>query len=494
MAYVRARGNQLVIAHGERAPGTKNVQQRILATIYSRPEALAILGRGGNADSTHRFRSLLQYRYADLQFDWKKLDKAIAANLDVLPEDYPYESGRLRGRFRDDLCSFLRQLAITDPQELSTSAELIRDHRHELAYLAELIAWRLRTCDHPASEWTADDRFGWRFATRGYGRGAPPEIEEGAVAFYERGEHDRAIAVFQLLIDAFPDYAEGHNYLGLIALAQDDLTSAIEHFETTTKIGRRLFPARMAKKRYWSDLETRPYMRGLRNLALTLNRTGRYDEAERVCVRLADECGDDITVAYYRADLALNRGQWATAIELASRLVEVYPECNFTVALAAFELDRHGRILPAFLHAASNYPRAARMVLGVSRQPEPSSYYDIRDHNCGVSLRQNLHAYLAQRSPRTRRYFRSLLEDPRVSRALDDVLAARVRRDQQHARGEREAFDHLHRVQSSAYAAELAESLVDLVPRTGLTRRPARAARRSRPSGSRSTVRARGPG
>lgn len=42
MPYVRVRGNQLAIVHGERAPGTQNVQQRILATIYSKPEALAI--------------------------------------------------------------------------------------------------------------------------------------------------------------------------------------------------------------------------------------------------------------------------------------------------------------------------------------------------------------------------------------------------------------------------------------------------------------------
>jgi hypothetical protein len=56
----------------------------------------------------------------------------------------------------------------------------------------------------------ADDRFGWRFATRGYGRGVPPEIEQQAAGFYEREDHDRAAAVFRLLIDAFPDYADGH--------------------------------------------------------------------------------------------------------------------------------------------------------------------------------------------------------------------------------------------------------------------------------------------
>lgn len=465
MPYVRVRGNQLVIVHGERAAGTRNVQQRILATIYSKPEALAILGRGGDPDSARRFRSLLEHRHDDLSFDWKKLDRAIAANLHALPDAFAYETARQRGQFRSDLGAFLHQLAITDPQELATSATLIQGHRHELAYLAELIAWRLKTCDRPESEWTADDRFGWRFATRGYGRHVPPDTEEHAAGYYNRGEHERARAIFQLLAEAFPDDAESHNYLGLIALATGDLDGAIRHFEATVEIGRRQFPKKIAKRRYWRDLETRPYMRGLRNLALTFNQVSRFEDAERICARLDGECGDDVTADYHRAGIALNRGRWDDAIAAASRLVDLYPDCNFVVAFAAFELDRYDRILPAFLHAAANYPRAARMLLGTPMRGTPRLAEDIRDHNCGVSLGQNLHAYLAGRSPRARRFFKSLLADPRISRYLDDVLAARVR-DQQQSRapGDREAFDYLHRTRSPEHAAATARDLDDLLP------------------------------
>ena len=58
MAYVRHRGNQLAIVHGEREPGNGRVSQRILFTLYSRPEALEVLGRGANG-GTERFRQLL---------------------------------------------------------------------------------------------------------------------------------------------------------------------------------------------------------------------------------------------------------------------------------------------------------------------------------------------------------------------------------------------------------------------------------------------------
>ena len=48
MAYVRRRGNQLAIVHGERQQGTGKVNQRILFTLYSKAEALEVLGRGAN--------------------------------------------------------------------------------------------------------------------------------------------------------------------------------------------------------------------------------------------------------------------------------------------------------------------------------------------------------------------------------------------------------------------------------------------------------------
>ncbi len=71
------------------------------------------------------------------------------------------------------------------------------------------------------------------------------DAEEHAAGFYERGE-----AVFRLLADCFDGYAEGYNYLGLIALQRDKLEEAIGHFQKTIELGRKLFPKRIGKKRY----------------------------------------------------------------------------------------------------------------------------------------------------------------------------------------------------------------------------------------------------
>ena len=63
--------------------------------------------------------------------------------------------------------------------------------------------------------------------------------------------------------------ADGYNTRGLVAYDQRKLADAVALFEKTIEVGRTLFPRRFARKRYWKDLETRPYIRGLRNLALT---------------------------------------------------------------------------------------------------------------------------------------------------------------------------------------------------------------------------------
>jgi tetratricopeptide (TPR) repeat protein len=138
-------------------------------------------------------------------------------------------------------------------------------------------------------------RFSWRFALQG--RRVPPDTEEQAAGFYERGEYEKADAIFRLLIDCFPSYAEGHNYLGLIAYEQRHLEQAIEHFEKTAELGRKLFPARIGKKRFWSDHSTRPYMRGLRNLTLALNGAARTLCGRRTAAAKSNDEAEDHNTA-----------------------------------------------------------------------------------------------------------------------------------------------------------------------------------------------------
>lgn len=459
MPYVRTRGNQLAIVHGEREPGSGKVQQRILFTVYSKAEAREILGRGSSGGRS-RFQSLLQEQFPELEFNWRKIGGDIEKNLAALPEQYEYDGARLEHRFRKDLCAFTRQLIQADPQELLPAAHVIQQHRHELEYLADLIHWRLKLRDQKPTEWNADNPFYWRFALQG--RDVPPDTEEHAAGFYERQEYEKAEAIFRLLIDCYGEYADGYNYLGLIAYQQRKLDQAISHFEKTIELGRRLFPARIAKKRFWSDLHTRPYMRGLRNLTMALNEAARFDEALKLCDRLVDECGDDYTAAHYRANVFLNTGKWQSAAQAAQGAGgEMSPAEGFLEAFALFELGRTADVLPAFLRAALRYPRAARMLVGL-RTPKPKSSKEADDHNTGVDMLRSLHAYLKTQSRRSRKFFNSVVHDARVVRLLDESIST-VRRWHEDRSSDRTAFDRMKLIHSREFALSESNKLRDLV-------------------------------
>lgn len=458
MAYVRRKGNQLAIVHGERDSLTGKVEQRVLFTLYSKAEALEAIGRGsGGKQGACRFQDLLENEYPGFRLNWGKIRQGIENNISHLPDLYQYRPARLMGQFREDLLCFARQLILADPQNLESSARVIATHRYELEFLNELIRWRLEHNDQEKSEWNTDNPFYWRFALRG--RNVPPETEETAAGYFNRGEYQKAEAVFQMLVEAFDDYAEGYNYLGLIALDQDRLDEASGHFRKTMEVGRRLFPKRLAKKHYWQQLATRPYMRGLRNLALTLNRAGEYIEALDACEKLERECGDDATAAWYRAAIYLNTGRWEIALESSENLVRgMSPDAGFIAGCAAIELGERERAIGLLLHGALHNPRAARMLAG-TRTGEPANRHEARNHNAGVDLRQNLHGYLANRGATAKRFFRQFVQHPAVISLLDEMDTVTGRWHKQHQGGGREDFDRLNEMQSTGFIKAQADQI-----------------------------------
>lgn len=455
MAYVRKHGNQLTIVHGGRDPETQKVEQEILFTIYSQREARAILGKGAEADEG-RFRFLLEDQYSDITISWDKIYSGIEKQIDHLPENHEYQQERLLGRFGEDLMAFSKQLMLADPQHLQCSGDLIRLHRYELEFLSRLIEWRLELCDQDENEWNRDNPFFWRFSMQG--RQVPVGTEEMVTGYYERGELERADALFRLLVNCFDNYADGYNYRGLIAYEQDDLQSAEAFFKKTIEVGRKLFPKRIAKSRYWSDHITRPYIRGLRNLALTLNERGRYDEALALADRLEEECDDDLSAASLRAAVFLNTTRWKEAETAAAHSHNIFPGESFIAGFAAFEQGRVHDARSYFLHGALNYPRSARM-LTKTRTRKVNGWDDARDHNNGVSLARSLHDFLARQSRSSKRFFKSFISDEDVKYLLDEVVEVSLRWHEERGTEDRTYFDRMTEMKTKAFAEFQAELL-----------------------------------
>jgi len=458
MPYVRRRGNQIAIVHGERERESGKVQQRVLFAFYSKDEAGEALGRRGK-NGEHQFRSLLERQYPAIRFDWKKIKREIAKNLGGLPDDYPYRETRLRGRFRAELRTFLRQLVLTDPQDLTPSAEVIQEHRYELEYLADLIRWRLKTRQGLATDWNSDNRFLWRFELQG--SNVPPEAEEFAVAYYEKGDLPRAEAAFRLLVECFDGYADGHNYLGVIAEERGDFDAAAAHFRRAVQAGRHLFPRRLGKGRYWNDLATRPYIRGLRNLANVLSHLGSHEEALRICDTLEKECDDILCAADQRTEIFLNLGRWQEAADASLRIVRIFPAAAFKASFALRELGRRQESLTYFLHGTTHFPRTARSLAGMPASKAQSSD-EAEDHKTGQAPSQVLPGYL-RNHPQARREFRRILELEQVIAILDESIHVVRRCVHQALTGHREARNRMNEMRTIEYAQERARELFPIL-------------------------------
>lgn len=468
MAYVRQRGNQLAIVHGGRHPETGKVEQRILFTIYSKPEALEAIGKSGEG-SGRRLQGLLEEQYPEIRFNWKFINRAIAKNLAILPDTYEYRAERLRGHFRRDLCDFARQIILADPQGIASAAQVIREHRHELAYIADLIRFRLQCCDKEPTEFSADNEYCWRFALSG--SEVPPDIEEHAGSFYEKGKYDEAEAVFKMFHDCFGEYAEGHNYLGLVAMARRNLDLAIDHFRKTVELGRRQFPKRVSKKAFHEDHRTRPYLRGLTNLASSLNQVGRYKEALAILDHLDHECGDAFTADSFRAAIALNTGQWQEAATRASRYCSIDPSQSLPSSLAFFEMGQHREAAVHTLHGALKFPKANGMLHGM-RTAEPRSFEEQEDWNLGVYIGRNLHGYLEHRSPGSKTFFRRLLKHPHLLALQEQIAAAELAWRNDRKTGANDGFRRMTLMRSLDYAAgEALQLLISPTATTPLSRR-----------------------
>lgn len=453
MPYVRKHGNQVAIVHGER-DATGAVQQRVLFSLYSKPEAEAALGERPT-DPPLSLHGLLESHHEGLRFDWPKLDAAIAALKDGLPAQWEYPPSAVASELRHALVALTRALFAADPQSLSSAKQALVHERTSLRFVHDLIDARLSVLDRvEESPWSRDNEFGWR--ARLAGRGVPTEAEEWLSSFQERGETEQAEALAHVLIEAWPDYADGYNTLGILALERGALETALAWFTRTMEVGRTLFPKRIAKSRWWTDPDTRPYMRGMRNTTLTLSWLGRDEEVLAWCERLDSECFDDLEADAHRAAACLNLGRWQEAKRAAVRLSGLMPQEDFLAAFACFELGEREEALARWLHAALSFPRAARLLTGGSSRGQLRGREEVQDHHTGARCRQSLGRYLKRKPPQ--QYFAAITSAPEVV-ALSAERAAAVAAWRADRGPDRTAYDRMHEMATLEFARKEAARL-----------------------------------
>lgn len=447
MPFVRVHGNQLALVHGSRREG--KVVQEVLFTLYSKAEAREAVGEGSEGGAWH-FEHMVSEQHPTIRFDWPKIREELAGKLDHLPETYDHQDVRLKRDFREALVAFTRQLLLADPQDLDVAAEVLNEQRPELAALQDWLAWRLRmTKERKPSEFSKDNAFLWKY--HGLTRHVPHEADEEVHDLYEEGKYDEVVPRARLLCEAFPNFADGFNLLGLVALERGEFEEAIAQFRKTIEVGRTLFPKRIPKDHWWRDHATRPYMRGLGNLVITFNRSGRYDEALAACDQLA-LCHDELRVNAHRGPVLLNLGRYEEAAACFATLTGLWAREGFPVAFALLSLGKEAEALPFLLQGVLSHPRQARLLVG-GKVGKPRNREEWRDDRAFWDESRDLHAWFARDSKKPLAFLRQLLRHPRVQALVQEVgeLEELDHRERTH-----EAFVRLQALKSREFAKKVA--------------------------------------
>jgi hypothetical protein len=197
------------------------------------------------------------------------------------------------------------------------------------------------------------------------------------------------------------------------------------------------------------------------NLTIALNRADNFEEALALCDLLERECGDDISPASFRAAIYLNTGRWQEAADSALKIHRLDASNSLSAAFALYELGHEEEAVASFLHGALNFPRAARILVGI-RAKSPKSHDEARDHNTGIDLRRDLAGYLGKSGRNARRFFNRVLRNPQVMKLIDELSDVTQRWPTQQSDGDREAFDRMNKMKKPEFARRESEKLMGL--------------------------------
>ena len=115
---------------------------------------------------------------------------------------------------------------------------------------------------------------------------AEDALDQG-IDLLEQGNEEEAGRYFFQSIEIDPSYADGYTHLGNIAWRKGDWKQAeslyhraVEEAEPEVKD--------ITKGSFWSNLETRPYMRGMHGLGLTAWKQNSFEDAIEIFKRMLE--------------------------------------------------------------------------------------------------------------------------------------------------------------------------------------------------------------
>jgi tetratricopeptide (TPR) repeat protein len=317
MPFVRKKRGQVLLVHNRR--GEDGRVEQLVLHAFSSPADLVFVERD---DAWQRWTEETAWRHADVDWSWDAIRARLREEREAWEKAPQGASERRRvrvGRLAAELAEALRPLTLAKRSD----AALVEAHRTEFIALETEIARLLgRTKKREETEMRA---------TEASAQKADEVFDEGMEHWW-MGDRSLASRYFRKTLKLDPMHADAHNHLGIAALDRRRFKEAEVHFTNAIQGGERGIE-REGRKVLWGNIDNRPYLRGLGNLAILRRRQKRYEDALEIHERLLKLNPDDNQGVRFLVPEELHRlGRLDEAIRAYRRAPE-FPESRYGLAL-----------------------------------------------------------------------------------------------------------------------------------------------------------------
>lgn len=357
MPFVRRKRGQVLVVHNRRVGGGS--EQVVLHAFASPAELRRVLQRV----AWTTWQEDMAWRHAQYAWRWTELRGRLEAELaEWEREDQPggalHRRAEVIRRLAVELGESLAPIAPASPAD-AVMLEQVRTPLEELrAQLERVLRRRSGAAAQAATEegdvsldaeWAEVD-----FDELDRGPDDPDRIFAEGMELWWAGDQSGACRLYRQALKRDPHHADAHNHLGIDLYERQRWSEAERHFRAAVEGGLR-FVVRDRKRIAWGQVENRPYLRGLGNLALVLSRQGRWAEAVELWERILRLNPNDNQGVRFLVGQGYQRlGKHEEAIRAFERALED-PVCCFDLALTFHATGQAHRIgMPLLLGFAHN--------------------------------------------------------------------------------------------------------------------------------------------
>lgn len=396
MAFARLQGKKILILASQRKNG--RVVQKKIYTFDTLAEAAQTVG----SDIKWKlFCDTLEMQFA-ATFNRSKLRQNISAKLNGLDVEGtdPVNASALR------IISFLKNLKPPLSPKQRHSLELVKDN---LKIISKLIDKKLNLCE--GDSMLAIDR----------NQDTEACLDQG-LTHYQKGEWDKAKALFLQGLKIDPNHVDLLVHAGLIDLIHDNYSLALTYFNKAAEIGKQFTdrmiasdPEEYTKTELYRYLEFRPFFRALTNKALALMKLKKFQDAIdilKLCQTYQDLWGtyNLIGVCYLNLGDLKNADKWYREF--------LWSDAFYIKALIKSLKAEYEDALTYLLTGIIKNPYIAQMLIGLEK-PEETRYIGIGlPDRLGASEFIHEEGHLFKSYPDFRNLIRCILEYDEIADLL----------------------------------------------------------------------------